>query len=129
MGLGTTVAPFWPRSFGEELALCQRYYWKTFPYATAPASSAGTTGSLFTLAASGPNSPVVNAVFPTRMRTTPTITTYNPGAAGAGFYDTTAVADIAVSVTFPGDSVCSIYGPGATAGHGYALHLTADAEL
>jgi hypothetical protein len=25
MGLGTTVAPFWPRSFGEEQALCQRY--------------------------------------------------------------------------------------------------------
>lgn len=26
LGLGTTVAPFWPRSYGEELALCQRYY-------------------------------------------------------------------------------------------------------
>lgn len=25
LGLGTTVAPFWPRSFGEELALCKRY--------------------------------------------------------------------------------------------------------
>lgn len=26
MGLGPTVAPYWPRSYGDELALCQRYY-------------------------------------------------------------------------------------------------------
>lgn len=26
MGLGATVAPFWPRSFGQELALCLRYF-------------------------------------------------------------------------------------------------------
>jgi hypothetical protein len=41
--LGSVATDFEHRSFGEELALCQRYYEKSFPYATAPANGSNTT--------------------------------------------------------------------------------------
>lgn len=51
MGLGSTVAPFWPRSYGEELALCKRYFERFGPlsgmtFATGNAFS--TTQGFFT---------------------------------------------------------------------------------
>lgn len=36
---GATALPFQPRSFAEELALCQRYYEKSYDYAVAPGTA------------------------------------------------------------------------------------------
>jgi hypothetical protein len=44
--VGDTATAFVPRPFGEELALCKRYYQKTFPYGTTPAQNAGGEGCL-----------------------------------------------------------------------------------
>jgi len=38
MEVGSQATPFEHRSFGEELALCQRYFFKTFPHGTTPAA-------------------------------------------------------------------------------------------
>jgi hypothetical protein len=38
---GTTASPFEYRQFGQELALCQRYFEKTFSLTTAPAHNTG----------------------------------------------------------------------------------------
>ena len=40
---GLVVTPFEHRSIGLETTLCQRYYEKSFPYATAPAQNVGST--------------------------------------------------------------------------------------
>jgi hypothetical protein len=41
------------RHFAKELLLCQRYFWKTFPYATAVAQNAGNVGVIGYLAQTG----------------------------------------------------------------------------
>jgi len=41
--LGSTATDFEHRSYGEELALCKRYYEKSFEYETTPANGASTT--------------------------------------------------------------------------------------
>lgn len=63
LGLGTTVAPFWPRSFGEELACCQRYAY-VLP---AGITSAYLGGMPLTSQATG------RVSLPADMRTAPTL--------------------------------------------------------
>jgi hypothetical protein len=41
---GTTATPFENRLYGTELALCQRYYEKSYPIGTAPGASSITSG-------------------------------------------------------------------------------------
>ena len=82
-----TATTFEYRSFGAELALCQRYYQKSFSLGTAPAdginqsSTDGTTLHLFNSYDSGNGffSPVY---FQVKMRTSPTITFYRSGGNG-----------------------------------------------
>jgi hypothetical protein len=44
--VGSTATEFEHRSFGEELALCKRYYEKSFEYETTPANGADTSSFL-----------------------------------------------------------------------------------
>ena len=77
--VGSTATPFERRMYGQELQLCQRYFYKTFGQSVAPANDtayqsgigvpsaiAFTTGSLRNF-----------TIFPQPMRTTPTVTYYN----------------------------------------------------
>jgi hypothetical protein len=43
---GATALLFQPRSFAEELALCQRYYEKSYSYATAPLTASAAADSI-----------------------------------------------------------------------------------
>lgn len=90
---GQGRSPFWERTFVEELADCQRYYEKTFNYATAPAQNAGVAGSLMSLS-SGRNAInrdlVVNWNFAVEKRdATYTVTYYNPSAANTQWQNLT----------------------------------------
>jgi hypothetical protein len=68
----------------NEMRSCEAHFWKTFDYATAPVTNAGTgTGELYW---SAPNAGATNQwsprfLFPTTMRTPPTYLGYNPAAA------------------------------------------------
>jgi hypothetical protein len=75
---GTVATPFERRSYGAELALCQRYYTKTF--AGAVGTTPGSSGSIYspTNAYSAALDMVTTAPFPVEMRAIPTITTHNP---------------------------------------------------
>jgi hypothetical protein len=57
---GTVATPFERRSYGQELALCQRYYWKN------------STG--FTASGRNTTTCTISGLFPVQMRTAPTIT-------------------------------------------------------
>lgn len=127
--VGSGVTPFEHRPFGMELALCQRYYEKSFPYATAPAQNVGST-----LGAAYAIGQVLNQAFSTSVtfavpkRAAPTITTYSTNAATANWYSTTDTPT--ASTANIGDSAFAISGnTTVTAGVGYSIHWQAAAEL
>jgi len=80
--LGETATPFEHRSFGDELARCQRYFCKSYQYDIAPGASASLDNLAGCTGVSGgttaTNRPFWFAgSFPVKMRTAPTITLYH----------------------------------------------------
>ncbi len=70
--LGKVATPFEHRSYGEELALCQRYYFKV------GGAGNGTTTNIITGGVEGSGGAAVGGLtFPTTMRAVPTISTAN----------------------------------------------------
>jgi hypothetical protein len=136
-----SVATTFKRSNGAggtiqgELAACQRYYFKTFAQATAPAQNAGTTGCILVpqVVAAAVDQTVTNVRFPVTMRATPTITIFNPLAANAQFRNINNGLDWSASVaTVTGDSGVGFQGTGSvasSAGDRCAFHFTAEIEL
>lgn len=96
---GTVATPFERRSYGQELALCQRYFSKSFPVDTAPAQNIGGTGAVYSQS-HATNAPAsVQVSFPVQMRTTPsTFTTFNTSAANGNWRNLTASSDITVAI-------------------------------
>jgi len=76
--VGSVATEFETRSFGEELALCQRYYQKSYPLATAP-GTAITDGFNVQASFGTEGSGIVgqNVTLPVVMRTNPTTTVYD----------------------------------------------------
>lgn len=81
---GSVATPFEQRPIGTELALCQRYYCKSFSPNTTPASNIA-EGYLATHEPISENGTIHNSVtkFPVTMRATPVVTFYNPSEATA----------------------------------------------
>ena len=77
MEVGTVATDFEFKSFNEELALCRRYYYKSFSYGTEPARNLGNANSIFFPVVSGYNGEIHLDI---SMRVAPTITFYNPSA-------------------------------------------------
>jgi len=74
----TDYCPDFPfESYGQTLAKCQRYFWKSFPDGVAPAKNLGNTDSIFSQVVTGYNGSVI---IPISMRTDPTLVFYNPSA-------------------------------------------------
>jgi hypothetical protein len=133
---GEATTPYDRRSFGDELRDCQRYFWKSFLYSTAPAQNTGETGSAISwraiVAGAVATAIPVNILLPVEMRTTPTITLYNPSAANAQVRNVTAGADCSASSGGATSKYLSVSYTG-TAGTAVnavmAVHATLDAEL
>jgi len=114
-----------------ELAACQRYFCKTFPLATAPASNAGQAGAYLAGRAYGAQAIayVFYWQFPVSMRATPTITTYSPSAAGSAWFDEDGAAKTA-AVGNTSNNATSIYNSAtATPNKNALIHATAEIEL
>jgi hypothetical protein len=84
---GSTATSFDYRPYGTELALCQRYYQKTFDIGTAPANGLGfgaTTGGGIRSITGNTTGNAIGAIwsYPVEMRTQPTVTLYNPRSGG-----------------------------------------------
>ena len=130
--VGSVATPFEHRSFGEELSACQRYFCKTFDYATVPANNSTTSGS-FMLGNSASNyEPSVTWRYPVEMRGTPAITLFNPEAgttsqwsAGGGTVSSNARA------LFTGTSSTVIDNGDVqlAGGNSWRIHATASSEL
>ena len=127
---GEYATPFEQRPIGLELALCQRYYCKTFSCDTPP--NATRLGEIMSRAiGAGTNRAVANVRFPVEMRIAPTVTFYSPnsGAIGKAFNEFT-LTDIDAAVLRGNSS-------GMIIRHLFSIsnyepvfyHFTADAEL
>jgi len=130
--VGSSATSFDFRSIGTELQLCQRYYQKSFPQATAPAQNAGTTGCIFGLSPANSGAAYGMVVFPVVMRATPgTVILYNPSAANSNWRNITAGSD--VNSTLYSSSQASIMITQNTqtvaAYQVCGIHYTADGEL
>lgn len=80
--VGDTATPFDYRSFGEELSLCQRYYVKSFDYATTPAHNLTAEHEAVCCAFVANNAYGASINFPVEMRATPTLSIYNSSNIG-----------------------------------------------
>ena len=125
---GSTATQFDYRSFGAELQLCQRYFCKTFPYATAPAQNIDTAGSIGFISYAAN---LYDAMwrFPVEMRTAPSaVTTYSPNAANANWSNNGGTP----TATLPHSGSTGITiraNQPAGAGYSYTIHASATAEL
>ena len=127
---GDTATPFEHRSYGQELALCQRYFCKTYNYVTVP-GTATTTGNLFN-SIDGTQSFAYTAQFnyPVSMRASSTITVYNPNTGVSGQIAGDANTYDAV-VADPSSERCAIGVSNISINQSTYMraHATADAEL
>lgn len=134
---GVIATPYILEDFAQLKSTCQRYFWKSFPYATAPATGVGinTSGILrFNAVVAGAASNRLPTVYlPTRMRVSPTITFFNPAAANAQVRDATAGGDCSATAVGVGSEtslMINTTGNAATAvNNNLQVHATASAEL
>lgn len=127
---GDVALPFQPRSFAEELALCQRYYEKSYNINVAPATATN-AGSLVWTSRASDSLDDIPIQFKTIKRLAPTITLYNPATGTAGqARDSTAATNLAIASGNTGTSgtQVNVSAPTTTA-HIYLFHYVADAEL
>lgn len=123
------------RPVGLELALCQRYYQKSFAPNTAPADAVYESPiSAFSRAATDRFSVVLNRPFVVPMRVTPTLTFYNPAASSADkIRDEGGGANRAVGDTYISAAGFMIGNLAAavttTASSPHSVHFAASAEL
>ena len=131
---GITATSFDYRPYGTELALCQRYYAKSYNQSTVPGSNAGTTNS-----AQGLNGTDGNQIqgfrTPVTMRTSATARVWTLSGTLASLSTTSEVnSNINNGSWSPygmGDQGCrAIVGTGGlTSGTAYVYHWDASAEL
>lgn len=137
---GAVATSFEIRPLAVELALCQRFYEKSFPLSTAPAQNAGNNTGEIVFPSTKAGATTIRSqtvIFRTEKRGNPTLTAYNPAAANAQVRDVDASADCS-STSLTAFSTNALHkgfviqatGNAATAvGNQLRLHWTADAEL
>lgn len=133
---GDSIKDWAPNAASVEMVRCQWVICKTFAFDGGPAQNFGLTGTINWMAgriAAAAEGPIGSWRFPTTMRTTPTLTAFNPSAANAQVRDVTAASDCS-STTFlnTNDSGTTISCTGnlsTVVGNALAVHILADASI
>ena len=125
---GPIATPFERRPMSVEMALCQRYYWKSYNAGVFPGSA--TTAGQIAAAANNNGSWRATVPFKTSMRTTPnTITVLSPVSNTSGvYYDDTGAVNRTVTIVSSGEDNVTLGGT-ASAQATVRFHVVADAEL
>jgi len=132
---GSTATSFDYRPYGTELALCQRYFEKSFDIGTAVAQNSGTYNGTATASSPGQLSGMTfgDTRYKVYKRNAATVTFYNPVAANAFARDQNGgVNCTATSAWMAGESAFGISastGAGSGATNRIAVHWSADSEL
>jgi hypothetical protein len=127
---GSTATSFDYRPYGTELALCQRYYEKSYNTDVVPATvtQVGTVGNYFR---PGPTYLSLTFAFKTTKRITPaTIVYYSPSTGASGkFQDANGAVDVNATSYLSGMNFISAYSLIASGNGDLRGHFTADSEL
>lgn len=125
---GSFATEFEYRDFATELALCQRYYEKSYDIGTALASVTTVGSYEFRNIESGSSNNVWTIPFKTRKREVPTITFYNSTTGGTTTWRGSTGANLAVSAENTSESS---FAASVTPGSFEYVngHWTADAEI
>ena len=130
--VGDTATPFeHPRSYGDELARCQRYYQKSYDYDNY-AGDNDSDGAISQRSISNTAGNILSSALPTRMRAMPTVTLYGTTAATSTAGNIRGSGDTAISAsTGPSLSEARIdIAFTSNQSNSYiTAHYTADAEL
>lgn len=132
--VGSTATPFSRAggSLGGELALCQRYYNKSYPQGTYAGTSLAYTGMYhWTTASSVSGANNFTIQYPVTMRSAPVVTIYAPGTGASGkMRSPSAGTDWTANTYDIGDFGClAQIDQAVTAGYVVQFHYTANAEL
>lgn len=133
-----SVQRIWtPRQLQQELALSQRYFWKTFRPSIAPVQNAG-IADLGLISVGQVGAAAATAVqfymrWAVQMRGLPVVVTYNPAATNAQIRNATTASDFTgTTVDYISEDGCRVYGTtpgGSAAAQSVYLHMTAESEL
>lgn len=128
---GSSATPFVRDQFVNELQQCQRFYEKSFDYATAPAQNSGTlNGTMVGRNFSGSTATILaEAFYETRKRVVPTLTVYNPNAASADWRNSGNTATYAYTNVTSGETSFSATATNVGASTNACIHWSADADL
>ena len=131
---GSTATSFDYRPYGTELALCQRYYQKTYSQSVAPGNNTGIggvgyQGSIMSYRSTTTNVVCFTWLYKTVMRTVPTVTFYAPGTGNSGNFSS-STSDMVASTNgaIIGDGTAIAFGTATVANDCY-IQMTASAEL
>jgi len=118
--VGDVATPFEHRSYGEELALCQRYYNSGYTWVTFNSSTPNSSSTYFHTSTSWPT-----------MRIAPTLTLTAPASGNTGYIEEWGGTDRAISSTNHNASNLSyvVLTSGITTVNSCQAHLKMDAEL
>lgn len=125
---GKSATPFRTRSFAQEVALCQRYYEKSYDLDVDPGTVTNIGRELFRTVVTGTGFYTVK--FVTSKRVAPSITIYNPNDGAVGTWrNSSASSDLSTTAGIVGMNRTSITITSSTAGHLMLGQWVANAEL
>ena len=122
-----SIPPFQFEDVGTSLARCQRYYFKTFAQGTTPAQNVDTDNVVLSFAIGGGSASYGSYQFPVTMRTSGTLTTFNPYATNASLRKPNSSTDIATDTVTTNEANMYIGVLNVTTS--LHLHFVVDAEL
>lgn len=124
---GSVATPFEQRTIQEELALCQRYFEKSYNLETAPGTIINGGGcSIFSNQNSQANKHVT--FYKVRKRATPTAATYSPNSGVVGKLFNGGV-DLNSSIISTGETSFIVAPSATTALYDWSYHWTANSRL
>lgn len=124
---GTVALPIIRRPIADEVALCRRFYQKSYSADTAPGTITSEGAMTFRGVGSNDRRPIAGV---SNMRAVPTFTFWNPNSGASGSWrDRTAAADRTATVENEGDAGGNVSLASSTAGNVHDGHWTAEAEL
>lgn len=129
--IGGVATAFEHRNFQQELAMCQRYFWKTYNYDIAPGFSPQTAGAISARGVGSTITAAFGARFKVSMRATPTVTLYNTfnGTSGQIRDQSASTNYNATAGDVSTDGFSHAVGAGDVATNFYQGQATASAEL
>jgi hypothetical protein len=127
---GTQATPFEHRPIGTELALCQRYFSKSYLQSEVPGAT-NSPHSIGRFVDAVSSYAAIQISFPQTMRAIPTVTGYDPSSGTVNRIRTDS-SSLPASVSAPGPNGCFIHASNAAVGYtsdSTRVHFTASAEL